>query len=140
MKKRYLTPEAMMAKAEKACSSARMLLDHGDSDGATNRAYYAMFDAARASLLASGAPVDLEKIRTHSGLIGAFGKFLVENGPVAKDMGRLLNSAREARMAADYDGVHVDPEDARNIVKHAETFVVAMRTEFMPEDDDGPEP
>lgn len=43
-----------MAKAETACSSARVLLELGDVDGASNRAYYAMFDAARAALLASG--------------------------------------------------------------------------------------
>ncbi len=52
-----LTPAALMAKAERACSSARALLDLGDVDGACNRAYYAMFDVARAALLASGAPV-----------------------------------------------------------------------------------
>ena len=57
MSDRKLTPEAMMTKAEAACSSARVLLEHCDADGAANRAYYAMFDAARAALLASGAPV-----------------------------------------------------------------------------------
>ncbi|WP_449370210.1 HEPN domain-containing protein [Thiomonas sp.] len=54
-----------MAKADMACSSARVLLDLGDVDGAANRAYYAMFDAARAALLASGAPVEPDIGRTH---------------------------------------------------------------------------
>lgn len=49
----------------------------GDVDGAANRAYYAMFDAARVALLASGAPVELDIGRTYSGLIGAFSNFLV---------------------------------------------------------------
>lgn len=53
----HLTPEALMAKADRACASARALLVLGDVDGACNRAYYAMFDAARAALLASDAPV-----------------------------------------------------------------------------------
>lgn len=52
-----LTPAILTAKAERACLSARALLDLGDVDGACNRAYYAMFDAARAALLASGSPV-----------------------------------------------------------------------------------
>ncbi|WP_204848259.1 HEPN domain-containing protein [Rhodopila globiformis] len=43
-----------MAKAARAAESARALLDRGDADGACNRAYYAMFDAARAALLAVG--------------------------------------------------------------------------------------
>ncbi len=36
-------------------ASAKVLLDVGDSEGAYNRAYYAMFHATRATLLASGA-------------------------------------------------------------------------------------
>lgn len=52
-----LTADVLMAKAVRACASARALLDLDDVDGACNRAYYAMFDAARAALLASGAPV-----------------------------------------------------------------------------------
>ncbi|MGD9522152.1 MAG: HEPN domain-containing protein, partial [Tepidiphilus sp.] len=49
-----------MAKARRAVLSAKVLLDAGDADGACNRAYYAMFDAARAALIASGAPVVAE--------------------------------------------------------------------------------
>ncbi|OYY94936.1 MAG: hypothetical protein B7Y41_05095 [Hydrogenophilales bacterium 28-61-23] len=46
-----------MSMAARACASARVLFDLSDVDGACNRAYYAMFDAARAALLVSGAPV-----------------------------------------------------------------------------------
>ena len=41
----------LMAKAVQAATSAKVLLDTGDADGACNRAYYALFDAARAALL-----------------------------------------------------------------------------------------
>ena len=54
---RSLTPQILMDKAKRACASARALLDLDDVDGACNRAYYAMFDAARAALLATNAPV-----------------------------------------------------------------------------------
>lgn len=40
-----------MQKADRALASARLLLDAGDTEGACNRAYYAMFDAARAALV-----------------------------------------------------------------------------------------
>lgn len=123
-----------MAKADMACSSARALFDLGDMDGAANRAYYAMFDAARAALLASGAPVEPNIGRTHSGLIGAFGAFLVKNGPVSKEVGRLLNRAHEIRLTADYYNDSVEPSDAREMVEQAESFVAAMRAEFMPEE------
>ena len=46
--------QELLEKATRAASSAKLLLDTGDTDGACNRAYYAMFDAARAALLASG--------------------------------------------------------------------------------------
>lgn len=62
-----------MTKAATAVSSARSLLELGDTDGAVNRAYYTMFDAARATLLASGVPLESNLGRTHSGIIGAFG-------------------------------------------------------------------
>jgi uncharacterized protein (UPF0332 family) len=44
----------LMDKARRAATSARLLLDMGDLDGACSRAYYAMFDAARAALLTEG--------------------------------------------------------------------------------------
>jgi len=91
-----------------------------------------MFDAARAALLASGAPVAPDVGRTHGGLISAFSNHLVKNGPVSKDMGRLLNRAQEIRQVADYKGDSVELSDAQEMVGQAETFVAAMRLEFMP--------
>lgn len=102
-------------------------------DGASNRAYYAMFDAARAALLVSGTAADQDIGRTHSGLIGAFGNHLVKNGPVSKDMGRLLNRAHEIRQVADYNGVSVEMADAQELVKQAELFVAYMHKQFMPD-------
>lgn len=127
-----LTANAFMAKAETACSSARILLNVGDVDGACNRAYYAMFDAARAALLASGAPAKPEIVKTHRGLINAFSQNLVKSGPVSKEMGRLLNRAEEVRLVADYKGDSVELVDAKEMVEQAETFVAALRTTFMP--------
>ena len=131
MSNRQLTPDALMAKADTACTSAQALLDLGDVDGAANRAYYAMFDAARAALLASGAPVEPNIGRTHSGLIGAFSNFLVKNGPVSKEIGRLLNRAHEIRLVADYNDNSVELADAQEMVEQAKIFVAAMRAGFI---------
>jgi uncharacterized protein (UPF0332 family) len=46
-----------MAKAMRAAASSKVLLDRGDAEGACKRGHYAMFDAARAALLASGVDV-----------------------------------------------------------------------------------
>ena len=131
-----LTAEALMSTAVRASASARALLDLGDVDGACNRAYYARFDAARAALLAAGAPVQPDLGKTHAGLIAAFGLQLVKNGPITKELGRLLKRAEEIRLVADYKGDSVELEDAREMVGQAAIFVDAMRTEFMPREPD----
>ena len=86
----------------------------------------------RAALLAAGAPVEPDIGRTHSGLIGAFSRHLVKNGPISKELGRLLNRAQEIRQVADYKGDSVELSDAQEMVEQAEAFVAATRSEFMP--------
>ena len=127
------TPKALMSKAVRACASARALFDLSDVDGACNRAYYAMFDAARAALLVSGASVQPDMGKTHSGLITAFGLHLVKNGPISREMGRLLKRAEEIRLVADYKGDSVELSDAREMIEQAEKFVAAMCDEYMPD-------
>ena len=59
-----------MLKATQAAESARALLTRSDADGACNRAYYAMFDAARAALRVAGHDVG----KTHRGVLNAFNR------------------------------------------------------------------
>lgn len=120
----------LMTKASQALASAKLLLESGDADGASNRAYYAMFDAARAALLTLGLDVG----KTHKGVLSAFSDRLVKNGPIPKEVGRLLKHAETFRYVADYEGDPVELGDARQLVQQAETFVAAVRAEFMPED------
>ncbi|ESQ16527.1 MAG: hypothetical protein N838_05660 [Thiohalocapsa sp. PB-PSB1] len=115
---------ALMQKADRALASARLLLDAGDTDGACNRAYYAMFDAARAAL---ANEVEPETTKTHSGLIAAFGLQLVKPGRLPKELGRMLNRAEEVRLLADYTGGSVEPADATELLSQAEAFVNAVR-------------
>lgn len=114
----------LMAKAVQAAASAKVLLDTGDADGASNRAYYAMFDAARAALLASGHEVG----KTHKGVLNAFSEHLVKNGPFPKEMGRLLKQAETRRYVADYDGDPVELSDASEMVAQAKVFIEAMQS------------
>ena len=76
-----------MNKAQSALRAARLLLDNGYADDACNRAYYAMFDGARAALLVVGAPVQAEEARTHRGLISAFGQYVVKPGRLPAGFG-----------------------------------------------------
>jgi uncharacterized protein (UPF0332 family) len=127
----------LLMKALRASSSAALLLDDGDINGACNRAYYAMFDAARAALLASGAPVDPNVVRTHNGVIAAFGLHLVKTGQVQPEWGRTLNRAQEIRQVADYTGDSVDMELAAWVVEQSRVFIHTIQTRFRL---DAPEP
>ena len=127
-----MNAQGLLAKAIQAAASAKVLLGAGDADGACNRAYYAMFDSARAALLASGAPVEAEIARTHNGLISAFSLHLVKTGRVPVELGKSLNKVEELRLAADYKGDAIDQEDAAWAVNQAQAFVQAMQAAFMP--------
>lgn len=117
----------LLDKAMRALASARLLLDSSDVDGACNRAYYAMFDAARSALLATSAPTAPELAKTHGGLIAAFSLHLVKTGRVPVEFGKALNRVADIRLVADYTGDQVDIETARWAVREAERFVAELR-------------
>jgi uncharacterized protein (UPF0332 family) len=115
-----------MARAERALASARLLLDAGDADGACNRVYYAIFDAAKAALLATRAPLDVVGTKTHSGLIAAFGLQVVKRGLISVDHGRAFNRLHELRLIADYRGDSVEPDLVSQSLNEGEAFVAAV--------------
>jgi uncharacterized protein (UPF0332 family) len=123
-------PEAYMRKAAQALVSAHQLLAGGDADGACNRAYYAMFDAAQAALLAANVGAATNATKTHRGLIAAFGQHLVLGGHVAAELGSSLNKVERLRLLADYTGDPVSDEDSAWAVGQADIFVAAVRSKF----------
>ena len=92
---------------------------------------HAIFDAARAALLASGAPVPAEIAKTHSGLISAFGLHLVKPGLVPVEFGKSLNKAEELRLLADYKGDPIESDAASWVISEAHSFVQMMQDTFL---------
>ena len=127
-----------MKKAHRAVVSARLLLDDGDVDGACNRAYYAMVDAARAALTWCGATVEPSVIKTHSGLISTFSLYLVKTRRLPIESGKALNRAAEIRLIADYTGEKLTANQAGQLIEQAETFVGTVEREFEKERQDKP--
>jgi uncharacterized protein (UPF0332 family) len=125
-----MTAAAYIGKAERALSAARVLLSAKNAEGTCNRAYYAMFDAAHAALLASKAVIPEAGTKTHSGLIGAFGKHLVQAGFMDAEHGRSFNQVHRLRQLADYTGDPVGVDDATWAFDQAERFVAAVKTKF----------
>lgn len=116
-----------MIKSAQAVVSAEKLIELGDADGACNRAYYAMFDAARAALIHAGKHVG----KTHKGLINSFTEEFVKTDHATKEMGKALKKAETYRYVADYDSASVNLNDAAQLVSIAQDFVATIRSEFM---------
>jgi uncharacterized protein (UPF0332 family) len=114
-------------EADRRLAKARRLLDQivrldaaAVPEPAIHGAYYAMFHAATAALIAreGAAPA------THSALIGRFSQLARSEGATARDHGRALNRAFDLRLAADYGAEPAGLADvAPDIVRDAEAFV-----------------
>jgi len=119
-----------MRKAERALDEARLLVLGAKSEGACNRAYYAMHDAAHAALLAAGFESPDAIIKTHPNLIAKFGKKLVLGGQIDATHGRAFNRVQQMRLLADYSAEPPPHEDAQGAVEKAEAFVAAVKRKF----------
>jgi uncharacterized protein (UPF0332 family) len=115
----------LLKKAEKAAESARILLLHGVLEGATNRAYYASFHAARAALAHFGELP--ETVKSHSTVIGLFGKHIVQTGRMDAEHDRLLNRAHQLHNLADYDVGAIDHDRVEVVVIGSEAFVLSIQ-------------
>jgi uncharacterized protein (UPF0332 family) len=116
--------QALMRKARRALYSGRLLLENDYPDGAASRLYYAVFDAARAALLARG-----ETPKTHAGVRRRFGFHFGRPGSEAlpSPVVQTLTALEQARTLADYDvSVGLTKEDVEPLLPQAERFVRAV--------------
>jgi uncharacterized protein (UPF0332 family) len=114
---------ALLTKASASLEQARLLLDAGHSDGAADRAYYAMFHAASALLARQGL-----SFSSHRALLSAFGKELAKSGVVERKYHRMLISAFDLRQTADYGAqATVEPAEARDAYQSAIEFLAMVR-------------
>ncbi len=118
-----ITAGELMIKARRALASSQLLLAEKDADGTCNRAYYAMFDASRAALIASNFEEIAITTKTHSGLISAFSLHMVKTGLLPKELGRSFNKVEDIRLMADYLGTAIDIEQATWSLQQAKVFI-----------------
>ena len=115
------------AKAERALEGARALLAISDAEGACSRAFYAVFDAAHAALIAEGFGEALAGIKTHNGLLSYFSRELVRTERVAIAFGKTLNQVQRLRLAADYFDEPLSLPDASWAVDGHRSFSQLLR-------------
>lgn len=112
------TPE-MRSHLERATSSlqaAKLLRSAELPNDAASRAYYAVFHAASALLLAQNL-----EFKSHAGVLRAISLNFVKPGILENSVGRDLNWLAELRQTADYGEIRnvslLDAEDAINIAE-----------------------
>ena len=113
----------LLEQANQAARSARVLHASGDTDGAVNRAYYAMFYAAHAALRHRGVEVASSK---HGTLVRRFGQHLIKPGLLPGTLGSSLGKALERRHRADYGSEPLTNEDVERAASEAEAFIAAV--------------
>jgi uncharacterized protein (UPF0332 family) len=110
-------------KGKEKLGAAKALLREGFIDDAISRAYYCMFHAASAVLLAEGITVD-----SHSALKTMFGLRLIKTEKIDQKYGRWLNRLKDERENGDYDiFTSFDREDTKNSITEAEEFIQEMK-------------
>jgi uncharacterized protein (UPF0332 family) len=115
----------LWTQAQVASESARLLCEHGDANGAINRAYYAVFGAARAALASVRA--SLAQAKKHGTIFRRFEKHLVQERGFSTALGRaFLSKQMSSRHAADYGEVQLDTATARGIVGEMDRFLVEI--------------
>jgi uncharacterized protein (UPF0332 family) len=115
-----------MSRARRTLASATLLFDAGDLIGACNRAYYAMYDSARAALVACGAPDAPQLIKTHSGLITAFTLHLIKSGRITAQYGKSIRQVDQIHLLADYTDGEIEIDAAMSALRQAAEFVTAI--------------
>jgi uncharacterized protein (UPF0332 family) len=115
------TPELKRARRE--LGAAHVLADSGFASQAISRAYYAAFFAAEAALLAVG-----ESRSKHSGVVAAFGRYVVRDRGLDARHGRALGTLFDKRNAADYGLAEASDAEARAALEAATSLVDAVAT------------
>lgn len=120
-----------MRKAEGALGAAQLLLRSGDADGACNRAYCAIFEAAYAALCAAGVPLPQTPMKSNRGLVGLFGQHLVRTKKIDAKQGAALNQVVSLFLLANYEHRAVGLDKAARAVELTASFVAAIKATFL---------
>ena len=113
--------QQLLARAAECIDHAERSLAMDMDLVAVNRAYYAVFDAARAMLFERGYPLP----KTHSGTQSRFSEIFVKTGEAPIEMSSAFVQLFNLRQMGDYDfSAQLDEHDAEKAVELARQFLV----------------
>jgi uncharacterized protein (UPF0332 family) len=111
-------PALPLGRGREELRAAEALLEAGFPSQALSRAYFAGFHAATAALLVLG-----EAPSTRSGVVSAFGRRVIEQGGLEREVGRSLRKLFEDRIDVDYALADAPAEEAGLAIAEAERLV-----------------
>ena len=121
---------ARIAKARRALATAAVDLEAGDVEACINRAYYAVFHAARAALATLGI-----EPRKHAGVWSLFDQHFIITRRFDVSLSRTLHDLFERRSDADYgDFPDITREEAEAFLQRAEVFVSTLEAALREDD------
>lgn len=110
--------EELLQKSRRTLEEAQHLWKGEYYDGSISRAYYAMFHAAEAALLAEDITTS-----THSGVHRMFAKHFIKTDVLPVQLSAYLGQVFEARQSADYGDARLAQEEAEEALQKATAFV-----------------
>lgn len=116
-----MTPQqlALLAKAKRSLSGAKLLLANDLNEQAASRAYYSMFYITSAFLLDKGL-----SFSRHSAVIGAFGREFARKSQEFREFHKGIVNAQDLRTRSDYDlDSDVSIADVEKQIAIAEKFI-----------------
>jgi uncharacterized protein (UPF0332 family) len=114
--------QAEWSRAQRALQAAVLLQQHGLTEDAVSRAYYATMHAAKAALLVHDLMVE-----SHAAVRRLFGQVLVVAEGVEREWAQILARGHDQRGAAEYNVEFVVDEAAtERLVRDAQRFVGRM--------------
>lgn len=120
-----MSVERFLEKAIDNLHAAALLFDAGSPESVCNRAYYAMYNAARAALMAIGEERAAFS-KTHSGLLSNFSLHIAKPSLVDAKWSGILAQEEKRRLLADYESEAIVLDDAKEAIGHTNEFVAAI--------------
>lgn len=113
------TVKNLLNLAAEKISAAKLLLKMSYERDAVSRAYYSMYHAAQAMLIAEG-----KTAKGHAGTVSAFNHWFVKTEKVLSKYTIAFSSLKESREFADYESLKSFSEkDAKEAIIDAEEFL-----------------
>ena len=113
----------LLDKAIDTIEGAEILLDHGKTDLAAGRAYYALFYIAEALLNEKGL-----QFSKHGDVIGAYGKEFSKTKLLDPKFHRWLRTGFDTRLIGDYQvDTHIEAAIVADMISQTREFLEAAR-------------